>query len=199
MDLYLNGTSPYARVARIAALEKGLEDRLTLRWSDPWADDEPLIKANPVGRIPVLVTDEGEAIGESLLIAQYLDAQSESCPLLPRDGLARILHLSGLGQGLMDAAFNTVIMRKHHGKEIDQSLLGQRRLRAIERTLASLDQAFSDQNASRLTLGDIVVGVALAYLAFRLPEIAWQVRHPSLATRYAQLMKRESFTATEFG
>ena len=61
------------RVARIAALEKGLAERVQLVWSDPWNHDPALLAVHPQLRIPVLVTDEGQAIAESLLIAQYLD------------------------------------------------------------------------------------------------------------------------------
>lgn len=199
MKLHLNATSPYARVARIVALEKGLEDKLTLCWSDPWSDEAALLAANPAGRVPALVTDEGETIAESLLIAQYLDAQADACPLLPRADLARVLHLAGLGQGLMDAAFGTVIMRKHHGPEIDQTLLGQRRLRAIERVTAALEQGLAGTATSAISLGNIVAGVALDYLAFRLPEQEWQRKHPALAIWYRELIGRSSFAETAFG
>ena len=40
MELYLNATSPYARLVRIVLLEKGLMNAVTLKWCDPWADDE---------------------------------------------------------------------------------------------------------------------------------------------------------------
>ncbi|WP_198534604.1 glutathione S-transferase N-terminal domain-containing protein [Salinivibrio kushneri] len=58
MELYLNTTSPYARVVRICAIEKQLDD-VKLIWVDPWADDNALLTANPNGKIPVLVTDRG--------------------------------------------------------------------------------------------------------------------------------------------
>ena len=75
---------------------------------------------------------------ESLLIAHYLDAVGEA-KLLPADGLAETLALAGLGQGLMEAAFNVVIGRKHGGPDVDETLLGNRRLKAIERTLVTLE------------------------------------------------------------
>ena len=69
MELYLNATSPYARLVRIVLLEKGLMDAVTLKWCDPWADDADLLKANPAGRIPALVTEDGTTLSESMLIA----------------------------------------------------------------------------------------------------------------------------------
>ena len=113
MELYLNATSPYARLVRIVLLEKGLADTVTLKWCDPWADDAELLKANPAGRIPALVTEEGTTLSESMLIAVYLDSVSPNPPMLPAASRGDVLHLAGLGQNLMDAAFTTVIARKH--------------------------------------------------------------------------------------
>lgn len=198
MQLLLNRTSPYARIARIVALEKGYADTLTLVWSDPWNDDAQLLQHNPVRRVPVLVTDDGQSIAESLLIALYLNRVGTGADLLPSQHYADILHLSGLAQGLIDAAFTTMIMRKHHGKEIDDSLLGQRRLQAIARTLPVLNEGYAAAPNEDLTLADIVVAVGLDYLAFRLPEVAWRQQYPALAAQHARMLQRRSFADTVF-
>lgn len=197
MKLYLNSTSPYARIARIAALEKGLAKALELVWCDPWADGQDFLAQNPVGRVPVLVTREGNSIAESALIALYLDAQSGSGCLFPAQKREANLHIAGLGMGLVDAAFGTVIMRKHHGKAADDSLLGDRRLRAIRRTLAVLDTDVSRVAEDPVAFGVIVVAVALDYLAFRLPEIDWH-EHAGLSALYQRMQKRDSFSGTGF-
>ncbi|BBI52280.1 hypothetical protein HORIV_47010 [Vreelandella olivaria] len=146
MELYLNATSPYARLARIVLLEKGLAESVTLKWCDPWADDADLLEANPAGRIPALVTEEGIRLSESLLIAVYLDGVRPNKPMIAQDSLGEVLHLAGLGQNLMDAAFNTVIARKHYGNEIDVSELGQRRTRAMQRLLKQLDGELGEKS-----------------------------------------------------
>lgn len=202
MQLHLNATSPFARVARIVAIEKGLQDQLKLCWSDPWADPAELLKANPAGRIPVLITDTGTPIAESLLIAQYLDAQSAAPALLPADSLAEVLEQTGCGYGLMEAAFSTVIHRKHEGSEADHTLLGKRRQQAIERIIATLEassQPVADPEAQQpVNLGQLVVAVALDYVNFRLPEIAWQAKSPALAAWHQTFIQRSSFTETAF-
>ncbi|TFH88486.1 glutathione S-transferase [Billgrantia azerbaijanica] len=200
MELYLNATSPYARTARIVALERGLAAAVALRWCDPWADDAALLAVNPAGRVPALVTDDGTALGESLLIAQYLNARGSGPDLLPAAALAEVLGHAGLGQGLIDAAFTTVIARKHQGSAADTGVLGQRRRRAIMRLLATLEahERTARGEPDPLTLGDIVVGVALDYLAFRLPELDWPSRHRELATWHGALRGRESFRQTAF-
>lgn len=199
MELYLNATSPYARVVRVVALEKGLMERITLRWCDPWSDEPALLAVNPLGRIPALVTDDGVRLSEAPLIAQYLDSLSPLPSLLPPARLPEVLSRAGLGQGLMEAAFNTVITRKHQGAEADQTLLGQRRLRAIARALATLEtEPGTHPDADLPTLGDISIAVALAYLSFRMAEIDWQAAHPALALWQQQISQRPSLQATAF-
>lgn len=199
MELYLNATSPYARLVRIVLMEKGLADAVTLKWCDPWADDADLLKANPAGRIPALVTEEGTTLSESLLIAVYLDSVSPDKPMIPQDSLGDVLHLAGLGQNLMDAAFTTVIARKHYGNEIDDSELGQRRSRAIQRLLKQLDRELGEkQRASTINLGEIAIAVALDYLAFRLPEVSLEEEYPQLQAWHAGVTARASFQQTAF-
>lgn len=199
MELYLNATSPYARLVRIVLLEKGLADAVTLKWCDPWADDGELLKANPAGRIPALITEEGTKLSESMLIAVYLDSVSPNPPMLPAVNLAEVLHLAGLGQNLMDAAFTTVIARKHVGNEIDESVLGQRRSRAIQRLLNQLSSELSQkQQASTIDLGEIAIAVALDYLAFRLPEVNWKEEYPQLQAWHEGVAARASFQQTAF-
>ncbi|MBR2515527.1 MAG: glutathione S-transferase N-terminal domain-containing protein [Halomonas sp.] len=199
MELFLNATSPYARMARIILLEKGLMEDVTLRWCDPWADDKALLAVNPAGRIPALVTQDGKTLSESLLIAFYLDDVSPSMPIVPTSQLADVLHLTGLGQNLMDASFTTVIARKHYGAEIDQSELGLRRQRAIQRLTKQLgDELHENQLTESLNLGEISTAVALDYLAFRLPEVDWKEEYPQLQAWHAAVTARESFQQTAF-
>ncbi|MGO2392135.1 MAG: glutathione S-transferase N-terminal domain-containing protein [Halomonas sp.] len=199
MELYLNATSPYARLVRIVLMEKGLADAVTLKWCDPWADDADLLKANSAGRIPALVTEEGTTLSESMLIAVYLDGVSPNKPMIPQASLGEVLHLAGLGQNLMDAAFTTVIARKHYGNEIDESELGQRRSRAIQRLLNQLNGELGEkQQASTINLGEIAIAVALDYLAFRLPGVNWQEEYLQLQVWHAGMLATKSFQRTAF-
>ncbi|MBB4266583.1 glutathione S-transferase family protein [Roseospira visakhapatnamensis] len=199
MHLYLNATSPYARVARVAALEQGLADAVDLRWCDPWADGDDLLSVNPVGRVPALVTPDGVALTESLLIVRYLDAVGHGDDLFPAATLDTVLSLAGLGYGLMEAAFNTVIARKHHGPEADETVLGRRRLRAMDRTLPALARHPAAQGSpGRVTVADIVGAVSLDYVAFRLPNIDWPGSYPALARWHAAVTDRDSFRQTRF-
>ena len=191
MQLLLNQTSPYARAARVTALEAGFAARLELVWSDPWNEDARLLAANPANKVPVLITDEGIALSETLLICLHLHQLAGGSTLA-----AERLQLAGLGQGLIDAAFATVIGRKHGGAAQDGSVLGARRLAAINRLLQRLEETpLLDEE--HLDFGHFLVAVGLDYLSFRLPEIDWSA-HARLVAFHRRLMARPSFTATTF-
>ena len=199
MKLYLNATSPYARMVRIIMLEKQLEGNVELCWCDPWSDDEALLRENPIGRIPTLVTEVGMAIPESLLIALYLDEQCSVRPLISADRKEETLHVAGLGVGLMDAAFSTVISAKYLNNEANDSILSQRRLRAIQRTLEHLENNVEcSLSLETISIGDIAVAVALDYLAFRLPELGISNTYTKLEDWRSNISKRLSFKETAF-
>jgi len=191
MQLLLNQTSPYARAARVTALEAGFGERLEWVWSDPWNEDRQLLAANPANKVPVLITDEGVALGETLLICVHLHQLAGGGPLS-----AERLQLAGLGQGLIDAAFGTVIARKHGGAVQDESVLGARRLAAIDRLLARLEE-HPGLDAEDLDFGHYLAAVGLDYLSFRLPEIDWSGR-ARLVAFHRRLMALPSFSATTF-
>lgn len=200
MELLLNATSPYARLSRICAIERGLADRLRLRWVDPWSDDPALLAVNPAGRVPALRTDDGRCLAEALAIALYFDAQGSGPRLFPSDGGAALAR-TGPAIGLIDAAFGTVIARKHHGPEADRSVLGARRHRAIQRSLDWLADDLPNgdpEGAGDLDMGSIAAAVALDYLAFRLPEYRAAERKPGLERWRAGIADRPSFRDTAF-
>ncbi|EPC02717.1 hypothetical protein L861_10250 [Litchfieldella anticariensis FP35 = DSM 16096] len=203
LELFLNATSPYARVARICAQEKGFGDRLTLRWVDPWADDEALLEANPHAKVPTLRTPEGVTITETLLIASYLDNIGTGPDLLPAEALAEVLHGVGLGMGLIDAAFQQTTARRHADlDDPDRSVLGRRRLAAIERTLTTLEAETAPRHRyaddAHLTLDDIVIGVGLDYLRLRFQELDWVSHYPALAAWEDARLSRRSFQYSAF-
>lgn len=197
MQLFLNTTSPFARVARIVVLEKGLADRVDLVWSDPWNHDPALLAAHPQLRIPVLVTDDGQAIAESLLIAQYLDHLSTPA-VIPRDAAAQVLAHTSVAYGLMEAAFNVVIARKYEGAQADASVMGQRRLAAIDRVLTQLERNPPAAATAPLTLDVICTVVALEYVQFRLPQLLSTDRYPQLHAWLAQAAQQPHLQATRF-
>jgi glutathione S-transferase len=198
MQLFLNTTSPFARVVRVVALEKGLADQLTLVSADPWNHDPALLAVHPQLRIPVLITPEGSAIAESLLIAQYLDMVGTGPALVPAAHAAAVLARTSVAYGLMEAAFHVVIGRKYEGEQTDTSVMGQRRLASIGRVLQQLESASPTPLADHATLDTITTAVALDYVRFRLPALFATQAYPQLHQWLNQAQQQPHLAHTRF-
>ena len=74
MKLYVTLRSPYARLARILVLEKGLENRVEIIQAKTRTSGSPYYQINPSGRVPFLVDDAGIGMEDSQLICAYLDS-----------------------------------------------------------------------------------------------------------------------------
>lgn len=197
MKLFLNKTSPYARLVLATVHETGLMDRLQTVWMEPWEDPPELLAVNPLAKVPVLLTDEGVALIESGGICDYLITLAQRNDLLPtrlqarRDTLQRL----GLGRATIDCAFNVVIQRRFNDGA--DTLLSQRWRRALPRAAAALEDISSARLSVRqVDLGDLAIAVAFAYIDFRLPEVAWRDSTPQLTKLVEAVQTRPSMVAT---
>jgi glutathione S-transferase len=73
MKLYVTYRSPYARLARIIVIEKGLEDRVEIVAAKTRTPGSPYYQINPSGRVPYLVDDTGAGMEDSQIVCAYLD------------------------------------------------------------------------------------------------------------------------------
>jgi glutathione S-transferase len=98
MQLYVTYGSPYARLARIVVVEKGLEDRVEIIEAKTRMKDSPYYQISPSGRVPYLVDDTGVGMEDSQLICAYLDSLDGKPrlhdPLLENDWAYRRLEAS---------------------------------------------------------------------------------------------------------
>lgn len=193
MQLYYSLTSPFARIVRIALHEKALHDGTDHRVVNPWEDDADLMRVNPLTRVPTLVSDDGQAITESLLIVQYLEWLHPERPVVPAEVFARVLAEAGRAHGMIDAAVHKLLGRKVAGEAFDTSALGARRDRAIRQALDALE---ATPPGAIPELGAIATLVALEYIDFRFPEMAWRDQRPGLQAWYDAARQRPSVTET---
>ncbi len=197
MRLFYANTSPYARKVRVVVVEKGLEARVDGVLCNPF-DDVPELKAvNPLSKIPCLELDNGTALYDSPVIVEYLDSLVPAKPLTPNDGEARwqVLRQQALGDGILDAAFNTVIEGRRPEAQQSQSW-NERWRAAIDRGLVAMDGEI-DSLAQQANLAHITYACALGYLEFRLPDITWRTRHPRTATWFDAFAQRPSMISTQ--
>ena len=74
MKLYITPGSPYARLARILVVEKGLSERVEIIEAKTRTVDSPYYQINPSGRVPYLIDDAGIGFEDSQVICAYLDS-----------------------------------------------------------------------------------------------------------------------------
>ena len=191
--------SPYARKARIALAEKSLDFELVTEV--PWNRDASAHDYNPLGKIPVLILDDGETVYESRLILEYLELKHPEPPLLPRDpdGILAHKRLEVLADGLCDALVLIFIERTRAEAMRSPDWIARQR-RKIDGALTEIARRVRPDApyacGERFGLGDIAVGAALGYLSLRFPEIGWRALHPHLGALFDRLSARPSFEAT---
>lgn len=198
MKLYIARTSPYARKVQVLIHEKGALDRVQVVALDPWVDPAALHAATPVGKVPALVTDDGWSLTESWAIADYLDQVLPGPRLLPSEGPDRwrVLRLTALAQGLMDAAFAAVIEGRRPVQERSPAWVVRQRA-AILRTLPILNRDAAVLSAGPVDLAGISIACALDYLDFRHEDLEWRAIAPELVGWYADFVNRASLRATD--
>ena len=197
MKLIGSPTSPYVRKVRVVMAEKKLDFQLA--FEDPWAADV-VLKSNPLGKVPCLVMEGGEAVFDSRVIVEYLDTLSPVGKLIPPSSRERVevRTWEALGDGLLDAAIAARLEATWSGRadgERSQAWI-DRQLSRVHSTLKALSQGLGDKpwcHGNSFTLADVATGCALGYLDFRFPEIDWRGSHPNLLKLHDKLSARQSF------
>lgn len=195
MKLLCSDTSPYVRKVRITAIEKGLYGSLEEVKVVTADSPKELTTANPLGKIPALVLDDGSTIIDSPVICEYLDSIGAGAELLPRDGdeRFRVQTLHALADGVMDAAV-ALIMENKRPEQYRYPPFMERQKAAISRAFDVLE---SDMGwADGLNLAHIAIATALGYIDFRHPYIEWRNGRKSLSAWHENFSKRPSYIKT---
>lgn len=197
MKLYGHATSPYVRKVRIALREKNLRFE--------WVQEAPadpgnhIADLNPLGKVPVLETDEGRVFFDSALILEYIDGLTPE-RLIPATGQPErlpVLLWNTLGSGIVDATVARLLEDRRPAEQKSQALIA-RQEEKIARSLAWADKADKGRAylvADRFSLADLGLALALEYIDFRYPH-PWRERHPRLARWLAGISTRGSFAET---
>lgn len=196
MQLFISPNSPYARKTRVTVLEKRLSDRVEMIVTDPFEPNAALRAANPLHKVPTLVTDNGQTLHDSRVICGYLDAVGSGPRLSPNGpDIWRHETAVSLCDGILDSLF-AMVMERRRPKAQQAPEWQERRLTAIN---ASCDMVETDLAPFEgpLTLAQIGLGVALSYLDFRTPDINWRTGRPRLAAWFDPFARRPSMQATQ--
>jgi glutathione S-transferase len=201
MKLIGSITSPYVRKVRIVMAEKKLDFQFVTE--DVWAADTNIVAFNPLGKVPCLIMEGGEALFDSRVIVEYVDTLSPVGKLIPGSGRERaeVKTWEALADGLLDAAILARLEATWPGRkegERSQAWI-DRHMKKIDDSLVAMDRALAERSncvGVHLSLADIAVGVAVSYLDFRFPAINWRGQHPNLGGLFERLSQRPSFKDT---
>jgi len=195
-------TSPYVRKVRVVMAEKKLDYQFIQE--DVWSADTTIMASNPLGKVPCLVMEGGEAVFDSRVIVEYLDTLSPVGKLIPPSGRERaeVKTWEALADGLLDAAILARLEATWPGRTDEQRSQAwiDRQMGKIQAALKSMSQGLGDKpfcSGIHLSLSDIAAGCALGYLDFRFPDIDWRSAHPNLGKLHEKLMLRQSFVDTK--
>jgi glutathione S-transferase len=200
MKLFCSLPSPFARKVRVFAAEKGLTlELVAVEVLDP---DSPLAALNPLRKVPCLVSDAGEAWYDSPVICEWLDARPGP-QLIPAEFATRmaVKRIEALADGVMDAGVairleHIFAGRAEHERSVAwmdwQWLKVEGGVGELERQLGERAWFVGDG----LSLADISVACALAWLDFRLPDRLWRPLAPRLGAWLETFAQRPAFVAT---
>jgi len=201
MLLHWSPRSPYVRKVMIVAHEVGIADRIeTARTVVAAAQPNvELMKENPQSRLPTLRLADGTALYDSRVICEYLDTLHGGERLFPEKFPERLVALRrhALGDGMLDT------MLAWRGEQLrpaaNQSIKHMQAWKLKTNVSVDMleDKEVDALAASRYSIGHIAIGVALGYVDFRFPELAWRDGHPKLAAWYATFAARPAAKANE--
>jgi glutathione S-transferase len=194
MKLFYSPASPFVRKVLVAAKLRGLDGGIELLRSNPHESPAELLAANPLSKIPALITDAGTTLIDSLVICEHLDTLGTAAPLIPPAGPARVaaLQTHAVADGLLDAAVarrgNSVLPQDDARRALDARLKG-----VIERSLAVLE---ATPPGATMDIAAATIGCALGYLDFRFAAEPWRAAHPKLSAWFEGVAKTKPFAET---
>lgn len=196
MKLYYGTTSPYVRKVVIAAIECGLNERIEWDETFPWDASTNYGGVNPVGKVPALVTDNGQVLYDSPVIVEYLDSLHDGPKLIPPAGEERFetLRISALADGMMDAVVLLFSELERRPKELHWEYWDNRQRNTVARSLDALEGDAGSFNPDQCDLAQITTACGVGWIEFRkaILGIDWRNGRPALSKWFDIFSQRAS-------
>jgi glutathione S-transferase len=180
MILRSSPASPFGRKVRIAASVLGLADKIDVRETDLNDPADSIRAQNPVGKIPALILDDGEALYDSPVILDYLDHLAGGDRIVPREPKARFaaLRMQALCDGILDACILLVYEGRYRPAEMKVQAWVDRQADKVARGLAALEAAPPALTPTP-DVGQITLACVLGYRDLRFGG-SWRTDYPKL-------------------
>ena len=195
-------TSPYVRKVRIVMAEKKLDYQLL--HEEVWSTQTQISEFNPLGKVPCLIMEGGEALFDSRVIVEYLDTLSPVGKLIPSSGRERaeVKTWEALSDGVLDACILARLEQTWAGRSEQERSKAwiDRQMGKVTTSLAAMEKGLNEKHfccGIHLSLADISVGCSLGYLDFRFPNLNWRDSHSELGRLFEKIRTRASFIETE--
>ena len=174
-------TSPYVRKVRIVMAEKRLEYQLELE--DVWSPDTSIQDANPLGKVPCLIMEDGGALFDSRVIVEYLDTLTPVAKLIPPNGRERaeVRTWEALGRRHARRSDPGATRAVAASARTAERTWIDRQMAKVHAGIAAMGHALADKpwcNGHAYSLADIALGCALGYLDFRFKDVDWRSSNP---------------------
>jgi len=172
--------SPFGRKARIAISVLGLDGKVAVEPAANQDPADPIRKQNPLGKVPVLLLDDGGTLFDSPVILEYLDMLAGGGKIIPAEKKARFeaLRLQALADGILDALILLVYEGRYRPKEKHEQKWLDLQSGKVARGMAELE-AMPPGLGTPPTVGEITLACALGYGDFRF-EGRWRKDYPKL-------------------
>ncbi len=197
MKLMMAGPSPFVRKVLVVLHEtEQIDDaELVNVVAAPGGTDAALAAANPIGKIPALVRDEGATLYDSRVITRFLDDRADA-GLYGKGNNWEILTLEATGDGIMDAAVSMIYERRFREEAIQSEKWVEAQWEKVTRGLSALNTRWMGHLNGPIDIGQVSVGCALGYLDFRHGDRDWRKGHDALAAWYEKFSARPSMQET---
>ena len=198
MKLYASQGSPFARKIRVMLIEKGAPHEVEM--VDLWAAND-LKKTNPIGKVPALKLDDGRALVNSPLIADYVDSRFPEPRFIPVDPELRleVRRWEALADGTMDAAVASLYEMRFHDEQKRSTVWLERQRGKLDSGFAALEGMLGDRRwciGEAMSLADIAIACHIGFITLRRPEYFPQGRYPNLTRLWNSMEARESMKRT---
>ena len=197
MKLLSSPASPFVRKCRVVLLETGQADvEVADVTASPMGGDAALNAANPSGKIPALVRDDGPALYDSRVICRFLDDRAQA-GLYPQGRLWEVLALEANADAVMEAAVAITYEKRLRPEEKWWPAWFDAQWAKIARSLDAAEARSMPLLEGPLNMAQVAMGCALGYLDLRHGDRVWREGRPALAAWEARFAARDSMAATK--
>jgi len=181
MILRSSPSSPFGRKVRIAVSLLGLDGDVKIEAADTTDVNDSVRSQNPLGKIPVLIAEDGTAFYDSRVILDYLDDRAGGGKIVPRGSKERLaaLRLQALCDGILDASILTIYETRWRKAEAHEPKWLEHQAGKVTRALGALEAAPPALDGGLPNVGQIALACVLGYRDFRFGG-GWRAGHPRL-------------------